>query len=291
VLTPAFGLLIVWLIAQPLLIENSISGQIPDSAIPDGQNRSLVMSDVRRLADGLDILVAEGGMTRTEVDALRDNFEDVRDRLGSVGVALGSNIEPVVLTSAQDYRGMARTGTTIMWGAVLLAALAGFAVSYAKTHKDFRARNTVEQGILYLLMGAACIAILTTIGILFSLIANTFVFFRLYSIWDFFLGTVWNPSFSGRGGASELGVLPLLWGTFYISLVALLVAVPIGLFAAIICPNMRHQRLGRSPNLCSKCWQGSRQLCTGCSPCLPLGRFWYRSLAKTRLDGCRAVQR
>ena len=43
----------------------------------------------------------------------------------------------------------------------------------------------------------------------------------------------WAPSFSGRGGASELGIIPLLWGTLYISIVALSVAVPIGLFAAI----------------------------------------------------------
>ena len=41
------------------------------------------------------------------------------------------------------------------------------------------------------------------------------------------------PSFSGRGGASSLGILPLLWGTIYISIVALLVAVPIGLFSAV----------------------------------------------------------
>ncbi len=233
VMTPAFGLLIVWLIAQPILIDTTISGQIDENLFNDGQNRSLVMSDVRRVADGLDILVEDGGMSREAVAAMRTDFTNVRERLGEVGVALGSNVQEFVLSAAQDYRAMARTGTFIMWGAVLLAALAGFGISYAKTNKTFRARNTVEQGITILLIGAACIAILTTIGILFSLVFNTFEFFRLYSFTDFFLGTVWNPSFSGRGGASELGILPLLWGTFYISLVALLVAVPIGLFAAI----------------------------------------------------------
>ncbi len=232
VMTPAFGLLIVWLIAQPILIDLSVSADIPDSAIAEGQNRSLVMSDVRRLADGLDLMVQDG--TITEADAQSATADgDLRDRLADVGVALGSDIQAYVLDAAQTYRGMASTGSLFMWGAVLLAAIAGFGISYAKTNKDFRARNTVEQGITVLLIGAACIAILTTIGILFSLIANTFEFFRLYNITDFFFGTVWNPSFSGRGGASELGILPLLWGTFYISLVALLVAVPIGLFAAI----------------------------------------------------------
>ncbi len=233
VMTPAFGLLIVWLVAQPILIDNAVSAKIPDSSISEGTTRSLVMSDVRRVAEGLDILITEGGADPEEVARMRTDFTDVRERLGEVGVALGSNTQAFVLNAAQDYRAMARTGTSMMWGAVFLVAVAGFAISWLRTHADFRARNTVEQGVTILLIGAACIAILTTIGILFSLLFNTVEFFRIYSFGDFFFGTTWNPSFSGRGGGSELGVLPLLWGTFYISLVALIVAVPIGLFSAI----------------------------------------------------------
>jgi phosphate transport system permease protein len=52
----------------------------------------------------------------------------------------------------------------------------------------------------------------------------------MYPAEDFFFGTVWNPQF--RGG-SDLGILPLLWGTLYVSFIALLFAVPIGLMAAI----------------------------------------------------------
>jgi len=91
----------------------------------------------------------------------------------------------------------------------------------------------VERGILAILIFAASIAILTTIGILFSLIFNTVEFFRIYPASEFFFSLEWAPSFSGRGGSSSLGVIPLLWGTFYISLIALLVSVPIGLFSAI----------------------------------------------------------
>jgi len=87
----------------------------------------------------------------------------------------------------------------------------------------------VEAAVKMLLIGAASIAILTTLGIVLSLVFNTIEFFRLYPASDFFFGTNWAPSFSGRGGSSDLGVLPLLWGTFYISLVALAVAIPIGL--------------------------------------------------------------
>ncbi len=55
-------------------------------------------------------------------------------------------------------------------------------------------------------------------------------FFSQYSWTHFFFGTEWTPRFSGN---SELGMLPLLWGTLYVSLIALAVSVPIGLFAAI----------------------------------------------------------
>ena len=98
------------------------------------------------------------------------------------------------------------------------------------TDKDFRARNTVERGILLILIAAASIAVLTTLGIVLSMLFETSNFFAQHPWQDFFFGTVWSPDFRGN---SELAILPLLWGTLYISLVALLVAVPIGFSSAI----------------------------------------------------------
>ncbi len=230
---PGILLMVVWLILQPLVIENSVTDLIPESAIPEGGSLSLVMSDVRRLAEGLDIAVDRGALTEDQASSIRTEFTNVRERLGEVGIALGSNVSRDVLTAAQRYRGLAETGRVVMAVAAIALAVGGLVWSLTKTNAQFRARNTVETGLKIMLIGAACIAILTTIGILFSLVFNTIEFFRIYSAADFFFGTTWAPSFSGRGGDSELGVLPLLWGTFYISIVALLVAVPIGLFAAI----------------------------------------------------------
>ncbi len=59
---------------------------------------------------------------------------------------------------------------------------------------------------------------------------ETVNFVRLHAWQDFFFGLNWAPNFHGD---SELAILPLLWGTLYISAVALAVAVPIGIFAAI----------------------------------------------------------
>jgi phosphate transport system permease protein len=80
------------------------------------------------------------------------------------------------------------------------------------------------------LIAASSIAILTTLGIVLSMLFETANFFSQYPWTKFFFGLNWAPNFRGN---SDLGMLPLLWGTLYVSFIALLVAVPIGLFAAI----------------------------------------------------------
>lgn len=230
VLVPALGLLVVWLIVQPMVIQSAVSGSVPDTAYADQGALNLIMSDVRRVAEGLDLAVERGALTSDQAGSIRTEFTNIRDRLGEVGVALGSNVESYVLSAAQDYRAMNATGNLIRTVLVLLLALAGLGFAYTRTDKDFRARNVVEKVVLSLLIFAASIAILTTIGIVLSLVFNTIEFFKLYPWTEFFFGLTWAPSF---GGGSELGIIPLFWGTFYISIIALAVAVPIGLFAAV----------------------------------------------------------
>ncbi len=232
-IVPAFGLLIVWLLVQPLYVNSHVSEMIPETSIKEGSSLSLVMAEVRRTANGLDNAVQQGSMTEDDARNARAELTDVTQRLKDAGQVVTSEITQPVLNAAQRYRAMNATGYGVMTVAVLLVALIGAAAGFLQTKADYRARNVVEQGIGVLLLAAASIAILTTVGIVLSLVFNTWEFFKLYPATDFFFGLTWSPSFSGRGGSSELGIIPLLWGTFYISLVALLVAVPIGLFAAI----------------------------------------------------------
>ena len=93
-----------------------------------------------------------------------------------------------------------------------------------------RARTVAERWIMGLLIFASTIAILTTLGIVLSMVFETGSFFQQYDWREFFFSTTWSPNFRGN---SQLGILPLLWGTLYISLIALFFAVPIGLFSAI----------------------------------------------------------
>lgn len=227
---PAFGILVIWLLAQPMMIENSVFKLIPDRIIAEGSSRGLVMSDVRRVAEGLDIAVSQGALSESEADTISSDATDIRALLASVGVALGSDVETDVLFAAQNYRKQSASGSLWMSIAVVSLAVMGAAATIFVTKADFRARNMVERGALILLIVAASLAILTTVGIVLSMLFESINFFRLHPWTDFFFGTSWAPNFRGD---SDLSILPLLWGTLYISVIALLVAVPIGLFAAI----------------------------------------------------------
>ncbi len=231
VLLPAFAVVVLWLIVQPLIIEARISAQLPPELTLDDTARELAMGDVRRLAQGLEVAIAAGAVTEDASGAVvTTGGGSVRDALATSGVALAEDVSPQILAAAQAYRSLAATGAFWRTILVLAAAIAGFVFAVRATTGDFRARNRVENVVLGLLMAASTIAILTTVGIVWSMLSETFNFFKVYPASEFFFGLTWSPNF--RGG-SELGFIPLLWGTLYISFISMLVAVPIGLFAAI----------------------------------------------------------
>ncbi|QFU08437.1 Phosphate transport system permease protein PstC [Rhodobacteraceae bacterium THAF1] len=227
---PAFLVLLGWLLIQPIFIESRVAADFPEDAIPEGSTIGLVMGDVNRLAAGLQTLRQTGALTRQEIVNLNAGEDDIRGRLGSIGLALGSDVSPATLEAARQMRLTEDTGRLAMTVVVLALAAAGFGFVLSRISADGRARNTVESVIRVLLMLAATVAILTTVGIIASMLFETINFFGQYPITEFFFGTNWAPNFRGN---SDLGIIPLLWGTMYISLIALLVAVPVGLFSAI----------------------------------------------------------
>ena len=229
-IAPAVALMVVWGLGQSTLVQSSVAELIPASAIAEGQTVGLLMGDVQRIANGLDTAVAEGALSSDAAAALSTGADDIRGILGSVGVALGADVDPAILKAAQSYRAMQSSGATLRMIAVIGVALLGLAYGFMQTSATYRARNSVERSMRWTLIAAASVAVFTTLGIVFSVIFNTIEFFQLYPAKDFFLSLTWSPSF---GGGSELGVFPLLWGTLYISLIALMVAVPTGLFSAI----------------------------------------------------------
>ena len=256
VLIPAFLLLSIWSIVQPILVENAVSDMIPQEAISadleDDERaaaqmrakaeHSLRIAEMRRTADGLSNTVAEGIMTEDEAQNLRADFTDVTQRLKNAGQVVTSQVTQPMLSAAQRFRILDQQASMFKSIAVIALALAAMAYGVLQSKADFRARNAVETTIRGILIATACIAILTTVGIVLSLVFNTIEFFRIYNWTDYLFGTTWSPR-SGAGTHQPLGLLPLLWGTLYISIIALIVAVPIGLFAAIYLSEYASQRL------------------------------------------------
>ncbi len=131
--------------------------------------------------------------------------------------------------------------------AILLALLAG-AFALRRTKPEFRARRGVERWLMILLLAASLIAILTTLGILLSLMFESLRFFNLYPVGSFLFGTEWSPQTAIRadqaGSSGAFGSIPLLWGTFFIgAIIAMIVAVPLGLMSAIFLTQYAHPRV------------------------------------------------
>ncbi len=104
-------------------------------------------------------------------------------------------------------------------------------------------RSVGEQAIKALLAAAALLSVLTTTGIVVTLLTEAVLFFQKIPIGDFFLGTEWSPL--AGGGQQSFGVLPLIWSTLYLTFVGLVVAVPLGLGVGIYLAEYASPRVRR----------------------------------------------
>lgn len=233
---PALLIVVVWLLAEPVLIENRVAAQVDPADISEGRALDLAMADVRRIAAGLGRIEGQGA----DIAKLAADPAALKDALNDAGVILESVPGPSLVTAAQsmkDLRASSRLGLAVT---ALALAGAGLVFGLSRINADFRARNLTERFTMVILIGCALIAVLTTFGIFGSLVVEAAHFFRLYPARDFFLSTEWTPRF---GGGSALGLWPLVWGTLYVSLIALIVAVPVGLMSAIYLSEYASPRL------------------------------------------------
>jgi phosphate transport system permease protein len=223
---PALLLIAAWLLAEPMFLETHAFSLITPADLPLGKSAELVMADVRRVAGGLDLLAAQG----TDVKPLLASPAALKSALNDAGVVLETEPTVSTLAATTALRDAGKTSRLAMTIAALVLAVAGFVFALSRINPEYRARNATERFAMWLLMGSSLIAVLTTVGIVASLLFESIHFFNLYPATDFLFSTKWNPQF---GGGSSLGILPLLWGTLYVSAIALIVAVPVGLMSAI----------------------------------------------------------
>lgn len=141
------------------------------------------------------------------------------------------------LAAAEYYRDLAGTLAWLKAAAVFAVALIGGALALRRVAPAVRARNHVEAIITGILFGCSLIAVLTTMGIVLSVLFEAVRFFQIIPLDDFLLGLEWSPQIAIRadqvGAEGSFGFIPLLVGTLLISAVAMVIAVPIGLMSAI----------------------------------------------------------
>ncbi|MCH9699281.1 MAG: phosphate ABC transporter permease subunit PstC [Gammaproteobacteria bacterium] len=202
---PALILLVLWLVLEPGILRSLLLDELPTTMSTLSENElSLVMNDLQLLADS------------GRIDAETDPHKKA------------AAIKLLELNSTSELM------RNVL---IFLVALNGIIWGLANVKIDMRARVFVERIIRYLLILCSLVAILTTIGIVLSVLFESIRFFKSVPITDFIFGTEWSPQTAIRadqvGSSGAFGAIPLFAGTLLISAIALIIAVPTGLMSAI----------------------------------------------------------
>jgi phosphate transport system permease protein len=168
------------------------------------------------------------------------------DRLGLVvndirnlaaGNVVSRSVTPELQAAADHLRSLQGVARAALAVVVLVLAIIGAGIAWRQISPRLRARNRVEAIVTALLIICSTIAIFTTIGIVLSVLFEAIRFFNVIPVTDFLFGLDWSPQMALRadqaGSSGAFGAIPLFAGTLLISLIAMLVAVPIGLMSAV----------------------------------------------------------
>ena len=144
--------------------------------------------------------------------------------------------------AAISYSGLKFNSDLILLVLTGILAVIGFVIAYIRISLPLRARHFVERFVSGILIICSAVAILTTIGIVFSLVFESIRFFQQVPLFDFLFGYHWSPQSAFEGAGREalsqdnsriFGAIPLFVGTFLITFIAISVAAPLGLMSAI----------------------------------------------------------
>jgi phosphate transport system permease protein len=199
------------------------------------------------LITGLWVAFEGSIVTALVVDALPASMKDVSAaQLGLVvnditnlanGNIVSGEIGPELQAAADHMNDLRTIGRVAMGVVVLSVSIGAGSLAWRAIAPKMRARNRVEWIVSSLLIGSSMIAILTTVGIVMSVLFESFRFFQKIPVTEFLFGLEWSPQVALRadqvGASGAFGAIPLFAGTLLISFIALLVAVPIGLMSAI----------------------------------------------------------
>ncbi len=202
---PAIAAFLIWTFAENSIIQSLVLAGLSEEtqALP-ADRLSLVLNDIRNIA-----------------------FGDIAS----------SNPTPEIQQAAARYESLSQISSLAMIAICCGIAALGLWFAQRRLTLEFRARNRVERIVTWIMIGASAIAILTTVGIVLSLLFEAWRFFLRVPFWEFLFGLNWSPQTAIRadqvGASGSFGAIPIFAGTMLITLIAMLVAVPLGLMSAI----------------------------------------------------------
>ncbi len=202
---PALLLSLVWLFLQgpviDILLVRSLPSDLRDGL--DGSQLQLLLSEIRSLAKG----------------------------------SVFGNPTAEVIAAAERYKAWQVLAGWALVVSSLAISIAALVITRNHIAKRFYARHRVEQVLDWLMIACSTLAILTTLGIVVSLSIESLRFFDLVSPGEFLFGLNWEPQIPIRKGqvtaGGAFGAIPVYLGTLLIALIAMLVAIPVGLLSAI----------------------------------------------------------
>lgn len=171
------------------------------------------------------------GLSKPELQLL---LNDIRNFVAGDVV---SELNEELQTLGRDYATMMRSGQWGVFAISFLLALGGAVLAFSQIKPGLKARDRVEAVARGFMLSCSVVAVLITVGIVFSLLFESMRFFTLIPASEFLLGVEWSPQIAIRAdqvvSAGAFGAIPLFAGTLLITFIAMLVAVPIGLMSAI----------------------------------------------------------
>ena len=208
------------------------------------------------------ILLAWSGLSPLLIDAMLEDFlrrQSPDLSIGEMGVLIAkvkayfvgslpeAFADELIRNGADYFAALGDNSATARSFVVLLLGLCGAALGLRLLAPRFTARPAVERVFEIVMIVASAIAILTTIGIVLSLIFETLRFFDTVPVMEFLFGLSWSPQIAIRedqvGGSGSFGAIPLFAGTMMITFIAMLVAVPIGLMSAVYLSEYANPKL------------------------------------------------
>jgi phosphate transport system permease protein len=213
--TPPLALFAGWLTFGSDIIEWLTIRALPDAVnLNDPAKLGLLLNDIRNLASG-----------------------NVVSRA----------VNPVLQEAADRYAALHKLSLIALGAGMLFLATTGAAFGWQSLRCQLRARIKVERFVRYFLMACAATAVLTTVGIVLSLLFESLRFFQLVSVTEFLFGLEWSPQIALRANqvasSGSFGAVPLLAGTLLISFIAMCIAAPVGLLSAIYMAEYAPRRI------------------------------------------------